>query len=124
MKLHKRTQHSQNKSSQYEDVAFKGYSCFYCETNIKSQHNLKDHRLVCTENYGWETSQIDTYPCDECGAEYISLEEWERHMKTFHSTKTTDEDPNFCCSAAQLQQILNQLGRKDKTMDGCGRSLC
>ena len=103
MKLHKRTHHSQNKSSQYEEVAHEEYSCFYCETNINSQQILKDHRKVCTENYGWETSQIDTYPCNECGAEYISLEEWGRHMKTFHSTKTTEEEPEaYCCDICPL----------------------
>ena len=40
MKLHNRTYHSQNKSSQYEKVAFEEYSCFYCETTITSEHNL------------------------------------------------------------------------------------
>ena len=94
---HVRDQVSQTEIQKIQKSDISDYPCFYCDEEIKSYETLLKHRTECPEIGVFEEEYAsphdidntefgyqDTFPCDECEAQCVSLQDWGRHKKTYH----------------------------------------
>ena len=75
--------------------AFEEYSCFYCDTVLKHQADLKVHKMSCHEAV---PPVVGNYICDKCGTKCKNESDFNQHKTMYHAPWATPGTTLFWCN--------------------------